>query len=321
MIKTVVETPITLLNYSSNSNQFYIKRDDLIPFSFGGNKVRIAEEYFNDMQSKDCDCIISYGSSKSNLNRVIANMSRVEDVPCYIVTTEDINFETRATCNSILVKNTGANIISCSKDNIADTIENVINKCEKDGMKPYYVNGDKYGKGNEETSVRAYIKAYKEIVEYEKNAGIKFDYIFHASGTGMTQAGLICGKMISGNNKKIIGISIARNYEIGAKAIEDSIYSYFKESTLQDVDSDITFIDRYVCGGYGKYNNCIISTIQSVFNTEGIALDTTYTGKAFWGMTEYIKENGIYNKNILFIHTGGSPLFFDDLLNERLLID
>ena len=321
MFSNLIRTPITQLRHNENSNQFFIKRDDLLPFSFGGNKVRIAEEYFKDMLQKDCNCIISYGSSKSNLNRVIANMSRAEGIPCYVISPEDINPETQATFNSILVKDTGAIIISCSRDNIADTVESVINQCMNDGLTPYYINGDKYGKGNKEVPVRAYIKAYDEILEYEKNAGIEFDYIFHASGTGMTQAGLICGKMISGNNKKIIGISIARNYEIGAKAIEDSIYSYFKESTLQDVDSDITFIDRYVCGGYGKYNNCIISTIQSVFNTEGIALDTTYTGKAFWGMTEYIKENGIYNKNILFIHTGGSPLFFDDLLNERLLID
>jgi D-cysteine desulfhydrase len=30
-------------------------------------------------------------------------------------------------------------------------------------------------------------------------------------------------------------------------------------------------------------------------------------------MKEYIKKNDIKGKNILFIHTGGTPLFFDDL--------
>ena len=30
-------------------------------------------------------------------------------------------------------------------------------------------------------------------------------------------------------------------------------------------------------------------------------------------MKKYIAENNIKNKNILFIHTGGTPLFFDDL--------
>ena len=50
-----------------------------------------------------------------------------------------------------------------------------------------------------------------------------------------------------------------------------------------------------------------------MLSQEGIPLDTTYTGKAFWGMEKYILENKIEGKNILFIHTGGTPLFFNDL--------
>ena len=46
----------------------------------------------------------------------------------------------------------------------------------------------------------------------------------------------------------------------------------------------------------------------------GIAMDMTYTAKAFMGMCEYINENEISGKNILFIHTGGTPLFFDSLM-------
>ena len=43
----------------------------------------------------------------------------------------------------------------------------------------------------------------------------------------------------------------------------------------------------------------------------GIPLDPTYTGKAFWGMLQYLKDHGIRGKRILFLHTGGTPLFFD----------
>lgn len=46
-------------------------------------------------------------------------------------------------------------------------------------------------------------------------------------------------------------------------------------------------------------------------------MDTTYTGKAYWGMKEHIKKYQITEKNILFIHTGGTPLFFDDLGKYR----
>ena len=63
----------------------------------------------------------------------------------------------------------------------------------------------------------------------------------------------------------------------------------------------------------------ILKIIKEVLINEGIPLDSTYTGKGFWGMTEYIKKNIITGKKILFIHTGGTPLFFNDL--EVLLND
>ena len=40
-------------------------------------------------------------------------------------------------------------------------------------------------------------------------------------------------------------------------------------------------------------------------------LDPTYTGKAFWGMQDYLNRKCITGKKVLFIHTGGTPLFFD----------
>ena len=50
----------------------------------------------------------------------------------------------------------------------------------------------------------------------------------------------------------------------------------------------------------------------------GIPLDSTYTGKAYAGMRAYLNKQGIRGKNILFIHTGGTPLFFDDLENIKI---
>ena len=51
--------------------------------------------------------------------------------------------------------------------------------------------------------------------------------------------------------------------------------------------------------------------IQLMMKYEGIVLDTCYTGKAFAGVLQKIKE-GYYKKgeNILFIHTGGAAGLF-----------
>lgn len=78
------------------------------------------------------------------------------------------------------------------------------------------------------------------------------------------------------------------------------------------VDSSI-LIDQYLCGGYGQYNSKIENILKETFFKTGVLLDPTYTGKAFWGMQEELLKDSTCHKNILFIHTGGTPLFFDYL--------
>lgn len=299
------------MNYKDGNNKFFMKRDDLLPFSFGGNKVRIAQKYFEDMDKKRCDCMITYGNSRSNLCRVIANISKAKGIPCFVISPADASGERVETNNSIFVKVMGAQIIPCIKSDVAATVAKVMSDCRAQGLNPYYIYGDIYGKGNEKVAVQAYVEAYEEITQYEAENGVVFDYIFHASGTGTTQSGLICGSLLHGYDRKIIGISVARDAERGCDVIAKNILAYMEQQ--EDTAKTIHFEDKYLNGGYGKYNDPIEDTIKSILCQDGIPLDPTYTGKAFWGMTEYLKEHSIEGKNILFIHTGGLPLFFDKL--------
>lgn len=56
---------------------------------------------------------------------------------------------------------------------------------------------------------------------------------------------------------------------------------------------------------------------MKVYQNDGIPLDPTDTSKAFWGMKEYLKNQTITGKNILFVHTGGVPLFFDIMISRN----
>ena len=119
--------------------------------------------------------------------------------------------------------------------------------------------------------------------------------------------------------KKIVGVSIARSLEYQRKVIFDNVASFTNINNDNLIFESINFEDKYTCGGYGKYNNKLVNIVKKVLSCDGVPLDLTYTGKAFWGMCEYIKENNIKDKNILFIHTGGLPIFFDNLevLNNK----
>ena len=304
-------------------NEFYIKRDDLLPFSIGGNKVRIAEAFYEDMKAKHCDTMIIYGSRHSNLCRVLSDLCFSRGTKCVMICSHESGEEDAPTNNTHLIGWTGAQIVNCAKDEIAQTVEHVMNEIRACGGVPYYIYGDKYGKGNEGTAARAYAKAYREFLRQEQELGVNFDYIFCPSGTGSTQTGLICGHLLAGDHKCIMGVMISsRETERAYQVIEEGIRAYFEEHPSEkhalpaDRAGEIHLLDAYRQEGYGKYDERVEACIRQQYLENGIPLDPIYTAKAFWGMTEYVRTAGIQNSRILFLHTGGTPLFFDYVTNS-----
>ena len=66
-------------------SRIYMKRDDKLPFSYGGNKVRIASELFKDIRKGGYTAVISYGSASSNMNRAIADTAKAQGIKCYVI--------------------------------------------------------------------------------------------------------------------------------------------------------------------------------------------------------------------------------------------
>ena len=86
------------------------------------------------------------------------------------------------------------------------------------------------------------------------------------------------------------------------------------DSSETEIQDKTIFIDDYAIG-YGESDTQVRETIAMTLKEYGIPIDATYTGKAFMGMGKYIDKEKIRNKKVLFIHTGGTPLFFDTLKN------
>lgn len=301
-------TPVQEISWAGCDNEIHMKRDDMIPFSFGGNKVRIGYEYWNEAREQGCDTMIAYGSSRSNMCRAIASFCRMSGMECLVVSpAEEGGYE--ASANSRILESLDVPIVICQKQEVAATLQKLFDGLHSEGKKPYYIYGDCTGHGTEATGNRAYEKAYLEIQKQEQQMGAAYDYIFLASGTGATQSGLIRGQQLFGGNQTIVGISIARDRETGEAAIR---------SRLPETDWDkIVFEDRYRGGGYGERSQEIAAVIRQMMEQNGIPMDMTYTGKAFFGMLEWLKERNITGKRVLFLHTGGTPLYFDELYRQN----
>ena len=316
---SLFETPVQKMRSGDGKNYFYIKRDDLLPFSFGGNKVRFAWEFLEDMKEKHCDSMIIYGNYHSNLCRILATMCHQLAIPCYMIhNTEDIK-EDCETNNSRIIHKMGVYEIRCTKQSIAGAVRTAMDELTEKGYRPYYIYGNEKGEGNEHIPMRAYEKTYEELRAWEEKENTFFDYIFLASSTNATQSGLLAGCMKYGDACKIVGISVSRNEKRGKEVIAGNLLQYaqkYSRMLPEDWENQIYFTDAYMEGGYGAYSESVADLIRKVYDTDGLPLDMTYTGKAFYGMMEYLKKQGISGKKILFLHTGGLPLFFDFLEEE-----
>lgn len=279
----------------------------MLPFSFGGNKARKAMYFLDEIKRTKSNCIITYGSNSSNHCRIIANMAASLKMRCIIISPKE---DDESTFNLQMLDYFGAEVIRCPISDVSKTIENTVASMKNQGFSPYFIMGG--GHGN--LGTQAYVDCFSEILDYESSNNTRFDYIFHASGTGTTQAGLVCGKLLNNSNTKIIGLSIARRNPKAKQIVADSVNEYMTSVGFgDDYSGQVELIDDYILDGYGKYNAEIDQTIQNVLVDYGIPLNRTYTGKAFWGMGDFLEKEKIENKNVLFIHTGGTPLFFDYL--------
>ena len=228
---------------------------------------------------------------------------------------EDVDPE-KISCNTHLICASGVREYRCHKGNIAEVVQTAMNDFKQEGHTPYYIYGNIYGQGNVAVPMETYVSVYREMMRQEKEMNRHFDYIFLASSTNTTQSGLLAGHLQQGDNRKVVGISVTRKKERAVEVIRDNLKEYQEKTGAVyklDVEEEILLEDEYLAGGYGCWNSEIMDVIRNLYQEEGVGLDPTYTGKAFWGMQTYLRERGIRGKNVLFLHTGGTPLFFDIL--------
>ena len=84
---------------------------------------------------------------------------------------------------------------------------------------------------------------------------------------------------------------------------------YLKEEIQQHIDAEKgnwELFDNWHFGGFGKWNDEMISFMNDFYEINNIPLDMVYTGKMMKAISDQL-QNGVFPKdaNILCIHTGG----------------
>lgn len=269
-----------------------IKRDDLLPFPFAGNKVRKLLSELN-RPLEDDTVVITVGSVHSNHCRTTALMCARRGLRCHLILHKDENDSPIAEYGRRLLDRLGASYVVVHSQAIHDEIESSTNRFRNEGRSVYFIEGGCHTPAG----VEAYRMAVSELMTQLSEEPA---YLFLASGTGATQAGLALGCMDMGWSTAVVGVSVARSRESGLRAVNEAI------AWFQDPDStNVVFVDDYRAGGYGLSDRRTLNAVEQSWKS-GLPADQVYTGKAIAGLID-LHNTGMLSHSgpIVFWHTGG----------------
>lgn len=310
-------TPIEFLpNFTKalNANiNVYIKRDDLLPGTAGGNKTRKLDFVIADALAQGADTIITCGAVQSNHCRLTLAWSVKEGLDCHLILEEFVpnGYKPEALGNNFLFKLLGVKSITVVKlgTDKMSAMQAKAAELSAAGKKPYIIP---VGASNPLGAV-GYVRCAEECTQQLFDMSLNIDHIILPSGSTGTHGGMIAG--IEGNNVNIpiTGISVSRKKDLQEKAVHT-----MANQTLELIGAKtnvpenlVTVFDDYVGAGYSLPTDSMVVAVKMLARTEGILLDPVYSGKTMAGLIDLARKNYFpANSNVLFLHTGGSPALY-----------
>jgi D-cysteine desulfhydrase family pyridoxal phosphate-dependent enzyme len=298
----------------------YIKRDDFTGANtFGGNKIRKLEYLMGDAVMKGCDTVITFGATQSNHAMQTATAARICGIHpiLYLVDlVESDSPELRA--NLLLDKIFGAELhiepsngedMSLGVERSRAAADAKVAKLAESGRKAYVIPTG----GATPIGSSAYIGGYIEMQQQMRAMGQSMDYIFLATGTGGTLAGLSAANHYLGEETKIIGIAVGVKNEDYSKTVASLATMTLAHLGIDHSvpESAIYVDDHYYAPGYEKPSEKGNDAIRKLARYEGILTDPVYSGKALSGLIDYVQSGKIERgSNVVFLHTGGATALF-----------
>lgn len=282
-------------------DRLYIFRDDLYPVLGGGNKARKMIALHSTLLKGNYNAIVTTGGIQSNHCRATALFCEKYSMNCTLVIHGKENEFHEQMGNAKIIRDTDAKLIFCDPKDISEIMDSTMLDYTRNGFHPFYL----YGGGHTMEGGKIYIDEIEKMVK----TGFVPEQIYIASGTGSTQAGILAGVSKLGLETQVIGISIGRPREKAENAIKEFYGKLCETYNIPDSGRQVIVDDRFLCGGYQNYNSAISEIVKSSLVKYNALLDTTYTGKAFYGMLQLLKEKPC-SGNVLFWNTGGTYNYF-----------
>ena len=313
---TPFATPLEKLEHLSEhlgGPNLFIKRDDLLGLTAGGNKTRKLEFLVADALAQGADTLITVGAVQSNHCRLTLAAAVKEGLKCRLLLEERVpnSYQPQASGNNMLFKLLGVEKIEVvpGGSDLTATMQQMADELSREGRQGYLIPGG----GSTPLGALGYVSCAEEILQQTFELGLEIHQLVTASGSGGTHSGLLAG--MHGNNAHIpiIGVSVR-----ASRADQEQRILQLSQGTAdllgiqQPIPSySVRVVDDYVGSGYSLPTESMVEAVWLFARLEGILLDPVYTGKAAAGLIDLVRKGYFAkNDNVLFLHTGGSPALY-----------
>jgi D-cysteine desulfhydrase len=302
--------------------KLWVKRDDQLGLTPGGNKTRKLEFLVADALASGCDTLITCGAPQSNHCRITLSAAAKEGLKCRFVIEERIpgSYDERHSGNNFLFQLMGIESITVvpGGSDMAAEMQKVQHAVEAEGRKGYVIPGG----GSNALGGLGYVACAQELQQQLFEQDLEIDRVVLGSGSSGTHGGMVAGFLANSIDIQLTGVGVSRDPEDQAPLVQREA-----QAVCDLLELGVTIpADKVQCvGGYWqpKYsvpNDTMVEAVQLLARTEGILLDPVYTGKIMAGMIGMIRDGTIgKHENVLFLHTGGAPSLFayEDVLLGR----
>ena len=295
--------------------QAYVKRDDCTGLAFGGNKVRQLEFYFGEAKAQDADTVLITGAVQSNFVRLAAAAACQLGMECHIQLEERVprsDLTYRNSGNVLLDKVLGAQLYFYpegeNEEGADHRLQEIAAQLRDEGRRPYVIP---LGPGHKPLGALGYVVTAAELISQMNEQRLDIDEIVVPSGSGATHAGMLFGLRTLGCHIPVTGICVRRNAAAQTERIRSHCIEIASLLAVPPVvtDDDIHLSDEFLAPGYGQLSEAGAGAITLGARTEGLILDPVYSAKAMAGFVQSAR-NGVPERSLLFIHTGGTPAVF-----------
>lgn len=313
---TSLPTPVQKLDHLGDAlgtAQLYIKRDDLTAEPYGGNKIRKLEFLLADAVARGAKEVMTFGCVGSNhatATAIYAQRLGLRSINM-LLPQPDSPMITR---NLLTSFSAGAELHFCSSSKTLpyNVFVQLLEHRRKTGLRPYMIPAG----GSAPLGVVGYVNAALELAGQIAAGDMPEPArIYVAGGTAGTAAGLILGLKAAQLNTQVHVVRVTGDSFFNAQRLLDLIHQtaallHTADPTFPEVtmtEADLTIRHEFYGGGYGVQTDDGNAAVALFAETEGVALEGTYTGKTAAALIRDCRDSkDIKDAPILFWNTFNS---------------